>query len=419
MPAPADERRPLGRRPVLGSLAAVSGISVIAGLGSFMRQSQAAPPDPSIPSAGMTSPELRRGVALSSWFSNAPRQPLFERDFAQIRLLGFDHVRLQVNPELLGLRSPETARGLRPDPARADWTAVDGALQMAVRCGLAVILEIHPEEQYHVQLEAQSRVEEDLIALWSYLAHRHSVLPDNVLAYELLNEPQFYHATGRYQRLVDRLVAAVRDYDKRHLILVSGPLSGGIEGLHALTPLAYAGVAYTFHYYSPFIVTHQGINFGFDGTAIPFFHSVPYPSVLVDATKDYAPSARSPQKARAELLQYRIADWNAERISGEIRAAADWASKHGVRLFCTEFGAYRPFIDPASRYRWIGDVRRALEKHGIGWTIYDYADVFGITTPVGETRFEKGDGSITLVDPAHGDRRVDPGAIAALELRQP
>jgi endoglucanase len=412
------KRRCSQRRRFLASLAAFTSVSML-GLGSLTQRPRAALRDSSVLSADSAVPKLRRGVALSSWFANAPRQPLVERDFVQIRAFGFDHVRLQVNPELLGLGSPESSRRVSPDPAGVDWTAVDDALRMAIRCGLAVILEIHPEEPYKARLESQSWVENDLIALWSYLARRHRELPPGALAYELLNEPPFYNRTGRYQRLVQRLVSAVRVHDQRHLILVSGPLSGGIEGLHKLTPLDDSGVAYTFHYYSPFIVTHQGMSFGFEGTAIPFFRSVPYPSNLVDQRQSYVSGAPNERQAQTELRQYRSGDWNAERISKEIGTAAEWAASNRVRLICTEFGAYRAFIDPASRYHWIRDVRHALEKHGIGWTVYDYADVFGITVPVGETRFESGDGSIVLTDPARGQRLIEPEAIVALELRQP
>jgi endoglucanase len=86
--------------------------------------------------------------------------------------------------------------------------------------------------------------------------------------------------------------------------------------------------------------------------------------------------------ARFSLLRYGEDRWNAERIDREIGMAAAWATKHHVPLTCNEFGAFRRFADPADRARWIGDIRTALEKHGIGWTMWDYAGGFAVVNKV-------------------------------------
>src|SRR5262245_13011603 len=57
-----------------------------------------------------------------------------------------------------------------------------------------------------------------------------------------------------------------------------------------------------------------------------------------------------------------------------------WATKRNVRLMCNEFGVYRRVAPASDRARWIGDVRTALEMHGIGWTMWDYAGDFGLVT---------------------------------------
>jgi hypothetical protein len=49
-----------------------------------------------------------------------------------------------------------------------------------------------------------------------------------------------------------------------------------------------------------------------------------------------------------------------------------------VPLICNEFGAYRDTADPASRARWIKDVRSALEENHIGWAMWDYRGNFGV-----------------------------------------
>ena len=74
----------------------------------------------------------------------------------------------------------------------------------------------------------------------------------------------------------------------------------------------------------------------------------------------------------------------------------------------------RRFIDPVSRYRWIADTRKALEAAGIGWDLWDYTDLFGITRLTGETITDPGDGSVRLADPQEGSRDIDPDAVKAL-----
>ena len=47
---------------------------------------------------------------------------------------------------------------------------------------------------------------------------------------------------------------------------------------------------------------------------------------------------------------------------------------------CSLVSAYRRVTTASDRVRWIGDVRTALEMHGIGWTLWDYAGGFGLVT---------------------------------------
>ena len=80
------------------------------------------------------------------------------------------------------------------------------------------------------------------------------------------------------------------------------------------------------------------------------------------------------------MQQYGESGWNAERIDREIGVAAAWAAKRHVFLTCNEFGAFRRFALPEHRAAWIRDMRVALEKYGIGWTMWDYAGGFGVVT---------------------------------------
>jgi hypothetical protein len=102
-----------------------------------------------------------------------------------------------------------------------------------------------------------------------------------------------------------------------------------------------------------------------------------------------------------EVLRYGLDRWNASRIDAEIGEAAAWAKKWNVPLTCNEFGVYRKTANPEDRARWLSDVRTALEKNGIGWTMWDYAGGFGVV--------ERNNGTTT----------IDEMTVKALGLKMP
>jgi hypothetical protein len=78
---------------------------------------------------------------------------------------------------------------------------------------------------------------------------------------------------------------------------------------------------------------------------------------------------------RLTVIRYGPEHWDAE-----IYQVADWAKQHGVAVVCNEFGVYRAYAEPSDRATWIKDVRTSLERHGIGWTMWDYSGTFGVVT---------------------------------------
>ena len=327
-------------------------------------------------------PQLRRGVALSSWFSNSPRQPLIEHDFVQLADAGFDHIRLTVNPEYIGYQSAANVTLPSPDPARAEWDQVDAAVAIAERNDLTVMFNIHPEESYKNRLAAHDWVREEYVTLCRFAAKRYQGLPRDKFVFELLNEPRFYHNPRVYQVFIERLITAVRIHMPEHLLLAGGPFTNSIAILTDMAPFNDPNMIYVFHFYDPFMFTHQGIGFGTSGTQLAACHNIPYPVSEVDINRNYASNASDQFEADWELHQYVAEGWDASRLRSTIQPVADWAASHGKRVVCTEFGANRANTDPLSRYRWIADVRQTCEVFEFGWTIWEYADIFGITTPM-------------------------------------
>jgi endoglucanase len=137
-------------------------------------------------------------------------------------------------------------------------------------------------------------------------------------------------------------------------------------------------VAYVFHHYEPFLFTHQGAVWQDERyTTAGLRQGLRYPP---DAAHDSALPLRKPHpRAAQEMADHLKAGWGPQRLRAEMDRAGRWAREQGVRVLCNEFGCIRAGVDAPSRYRWIHDMRSALEANDIGWTLWDYTDIFGIT----------------------------------------
>jgi len=113
---------------------------------------------------------LRRGINLSEWFAQVVPPATYnkehyathttERDIALIAALGFDHVRLSVNPAPIfpGWGSREEY-----------FASLDAAVKMILDHGLSVVIDIHPESDFKARLSDDGFVEQ-FTNFWRQLA---------------------------------------------------------------------------------------------------------------------------------------------------------------------------------------------------------------------------------------------------------
>lgn len=396
-----QRRRRLALGAALGSaLGAAWPLATPAAAGATAPGATNGPALPGTPAGGEAPralPAMRRGLNLTHWFEYERAQGLTAEELRQLRALGFDHVRLPLDPIVCGWS---------PQNPGAPWTGLAEyrrAIEDALSAGLEVVADLHLEPADKERIEATDSGRAAVVALWQRLARELAFAPPASLAFELFNEPQFYGLAARHwPGFQQRMLQAVRAQAPAHMVLLSGNQGGSPEGLQKLTPLPDRAVAYVFHTYAPYLFTHQGAHWtDTRWSTAGLHHGVRYPAAL---QRGQAVQLSQPHpRAAAEMAEYLAQDWNAQRIAAEIRPAARWAQRHGVRVVCNEFGVLRASADPASRYRWIADVRRALEAEQIGWTLWDYTDIFGIT-------HESAQGV------RRGQRRIEREALEALGL---
>jgi len=332
---------------------------------------------------------LRRGLNLSGWFAQVFDKRGYTKehfdtwvtgdDLALIKSLGFDHVRLSVNPQPMFTEH-------EPNKIPADYLGyLDAAIKMILDHGLNVVIDLHPDSDFKARLTKDDDFVEQLADFWRTLAaHYSSWDPDRVYI-EILNEPEF---SDRYRWLgvQAKLAAAIREGAPNHTIIAAGARWSNDDELVFQEPLHDPNIIYNFHFYEPHIFTHQGANWG--AYSWHWLHGLSYPSSPESA--DRAAALEPDEVNRLAVIRYGYEHWDATRIDAETKQAAGWAARRGVPLVCNEFGVHRKYADPQDRAAWLRDVRTALEKNGIGWTMWDYSGEFGVVT--------KNDGKTTVDD---------------------
>ena len=322
---------------------------------------------------------LRHGINLSEWFAQVydPRgytKEHFEtwataQDIALIKSMGFDHVRLSVNPQ------PMFSGRHGFEIAAEPMAALDSAVKMILDHGLAVVIDLHPEGDLKSKLATEDAFVEELGDFWRVLAKHYSTVDPERVFFEILNEPEF-RDRYRWYGVQAKLATAIREGAPQHTIIAAGANWSADDELIFIDPLRDANIIYNFHFYEPHIFTHQGATWG--SPYWPHVRGLKYPGNRENAAKvaEGVPEAIN----RLFVIRYGLDHWDATHIDAEVGQVAEWAKRWNVPVVCNEFGVYRNFSDPADRAAWISDVRTSFEKYGIGWTMWDYSGGFGVVT---------------------------------------
>src|SRR5258708_2824675 len=322
---------------------------------------------------------IRHGINLSEWFAQVydPKGYAKEHfqswttssDIALIKSAGFDHVRLSVNPQ------PMMDASRRHDGEAEYFGYLDAAVKMILDAGLAVEIDMHPESDFKARLSKEDDFVENFADFWRKVAQHYSSWDSERIFFEILNEPEM-RDRYRWYGVEAKLAAAIRQGAPVHTIIATGGNWDDDDDMLFSQPLRDPNIIYVFHFYDPHIFTHQGATWG--AYYWRWLKGLHYPSSQDNA----AQVAKDVPEAldRMYVVRYGQDHWDAARIDAEITQAAEWGKQYGVPLICNEFGVYRTFSDPQDRARWITDVRTSLERHNIGWTMWDYSGSFGVVT---------------------------------------
>jgi len=326
--------------------------------------------------AALLSAPFSAGVNFSQWFEVSSAQRInfkhyTEQDFIDVKSLGADVIRLPVKFHDMTSGTPDYLI----DPLLLRF--LDTAVDWAEKHKLYIIIDNH---SFHPVIPTPVDIDKILIPVWSQIAQRYRNRSEYVI-YEILNEPHGI-SDSRWGEIQGMAIDAIRRFDQNRWIIVGGTDYNSIGKLSALPLYTDKRLIYTFHFYDPFLFTHQGAGWG--ETPLTSLSGVPFP-----ANPRRMPNV--PSSLRGTWVEGGLRNYYNEAAPSRLRATLDrvvaFANQRNVPVFCGEFGVYIPNSPPQDRVTWYDFVANALDNRNISRTSWDYYGGFGIFNTQGKGDF--------------------------------
>ena len=322
---------------------------------------------------------IKRGTNVSHWLSQseqrgeARRLHIQEDDFARLKELGFDFVRIPIDEVQFwdeeGNKLPEA------------WDLLKNALDWSRKYDLRAIVDLHIIRSHYFNavneddkaantLFTSDEAQEGLINLWRQLSEFLKDRSNDWVAYEFMNEP-VAPKHEQWNQLVAKVHKALRELEPQRTLVIGSNMWQGHETMKYLkVPEGDKNIILSFHYYNPMLLTHYGA--WWSPLCAAYKGKVNYPGVLVSKEDfDAAPAA-----IKDQLKPYTEEVWNIDKIREQLKDAIEAAKKYDLQLFCGELGVYEP-VDRELAYNWYRDVLTVFDEFNIAWTTWCYDADFG------------------------------------------
>jgi len=296
---------------------------------------------------------INNGVNLGGWLSQCDYSEerlntfITEADFREIAALGFDHVRIPVDYNVI----QNEDGGMKEEGLRR----IDKAFALCDKYGLRAVLDLHKtpgfsfdagehEDGFFVNEAYQAR----FYAIWEAFAARYGDRPDRIV-FELLNEVTQAEYLPAWKRISRECVRRIRIHAPETPVLLGSYHWNSARTLPELDAPYDAHVLYNFHFYEPMIFTHQGAYWNPD---------------YRDARSTYAACGASPA-------------WFEDFLA----PAVEKAEKEGTELYCGEFGVI-DVVPPEEALKWFRDLHEVFARHGIAHSLWSWKQMdFGFIDP--------------------------------------
>ena len=320
--------------------------------------------------------KLERGINLGGYLSQCVHSKehydafIQEEDIRKIASMGFDHVRLAIDYEVL----EDEYGGTREE----GFAYVTRVVEWCKRQGLNIVLDLHKAYGYDFNnagdkkkniLFTNKMVQKRFVNLWIKIAEHYA--NETHVAFELLNEVVEQENAEAWNLLIVETVNAIRRIARDTIIIYGGIQWNSVKTLKLLEKPKDENILFTFHFYEPLLFTHQKAHWV---STISQTEDIYYPEAM-----DYYRTKSLPIGYQGEVVcKAQSQTMGTEFITEMVMEAVTAAKNAGVILYCGEFGV----IDQApveDTLRWFTDVDTVFRQFDIGCAVWTYKEMdFGL-----------------------------------------
>lgn len=308
-----------------------------------------------------------KGVNFSAWFEKTSADQIdmtyyTEQDFIDVKDMGVDVVRVPIR--FHDMTDGTEAQNLDPDFLKK----LDVIVGFAEKHELYLILDNH---SWSPVIGTSDDVGEILIPVWRQIAERYKGR-DDYLIYEIQNEPHEIDQ-ALWSSIQGDVIEEIKGIDPDCRILVTGTDFSSINGMRALPKYDYSNIIYSFHFYDPYLFTHQGQSWA--EPPMLELKNVPFPA-------DAHEMPELPDSLKDTWLKGQYDDYKkvatVSALEDSLDRAVEFANENNVPVFCGEFGVYTRNSMHEDRVRWYQIVSELLRVRNITYTCWDYYGGFGL-----------------------------------------
>ena len=345
---------------------------------------------------------LKRGVNLNFWVEEKDGKleglgetsnHFDDADVIKLKKLGFTHIRLAVSPYPLMQNLHFQQENYRTDNAVKFLGEIHRIIKICLAHDMAVVLAVMARDDVKAKLYYDREYAHEWAGFFWHWGREFSGYDPNRLLFETINEQDNFRymmkefglnpydsgvrlkylpqANDIWLEMQEHFITALRVHAPQHTIIATADDKSNHDALSMTFPLSDPNVIYGFHYYYPFVFTHQGA----DWTDMPAaIDSLTYPSYYSNClmVQEVVGSGQ-----REAVENYCKDNWNRARHEQELGALYEWSKRYGVKVWAGEFGSFPNKTDKTSVFNFLFDVRGTLEDYKFGWSAWEYGGWLG------------------------------------------